>query len=174
MPALLIPDSGPLFSLAAADLLDVFLYFELVITDVVKEETIDRGGAHAASVEAKRLHTFFLTNKKRIRIEPTQVGDDMRRLRIANPTRSLPRNAGELSIQSLLIHLEVIGAETAPPIVLFEDGWFLRHGQSLKGACVLLSTQAFLVELETMGLIPSAREARLAIDALRPSAYRNA
>lgn len=39
----LIADSGPLFSLAAGDLLDLLANFRLGITDVVKEETFDRG-----------------------------------------------------------------------------------------------------------------------------------
>jgi len=169
MSQILIPDSGPLFSLAAGDLLGLLLNFQFAITDIVKEETIDRGTFSGASVEATRLHQFYLANKKSIQIRPTQFGHAIQHLRKKSPNAPLPPNAGELSIQSLLIEL---GASNAKPIVLFEDGWFLRNAVSLHGSCILLSTEAFLVNAQNLGLIPSAEDARKAISDLRPDAYR--
>jgi hypothetical protein len=170
MRPLLIPDSGPLFSLAAGDLLGVLLKFQTAITDVVKEETIDRGVLSGASVEAVRLHQFYIANKKAIQIYPTQVGHGIQELRQTNPITPLPTNAGELSIQSLLIELSV--SKTPRPIVLFEDGWFLRNASALYGNCVLVSTQAFLVNAQSLGIIRSAEGARAAISNLRPYAYQ--
>jgi len=170
MTTLLIPDSGPLFSLAAADLLGVLLHFRVAITDIVKEESIDKGKESAASIEAQRLLEFYSANKARVELFATQVGHDLRSLRKKDPGYRMPRNVGELSIQSLLIHLQVQGIE-APPIVLFEDAWFLRNAEVLAKPCLVLSTQAFLVNAEALGLIESAAEARRAIAALRPTAY---
>lgn len=172
MRPILIPDSGPLFSLAAGDLLGLLLKFRSVITDVVKEETIDCGILPGASTEAARLHQFYTSNEGAIQIRPTQVGHSIQHLRQANPNAPLPPNAGELSIQSLLIELSV--SKGPKPIVLFEDGWFLRNAAALHGNCVLVSTEAFLCNAQSLGLIPSAEEARAAISNLRPSAYREA
>ncbi|MBU1691638.1 MAG: hypothetical protein KJ958_15270 [Gammaproteobacteria bacterium] len=144
--------------------------FQTAITDVVKEETIDRGALRGASTEAVRLHHFYTTNKKAIQIHTTQVGHGIQHLRQANPSAPLPPNVGELSIQSLLIELNV--SKSPKPIVLFEDGWFLRNAAALYGSCILVSTQAFLVNAQSLGIIRSAEDARTAISNLRPYAYQ--
>ena len=167
---LLIPDAGPLFSLAAADLLNVLAHFRLGITDVVKQETIDQGKSPLASLEAQRLLGFYKTNKARLEIFKTQVGHDLQRMRRKYLGRKAPAHVGELSIQSLLIHLQMQQAEE-PPVVLFEDAWFLRHAAASAKPCIVLSTQAFLVNAERLGLIASAAQARQAIGARRPMAF---
>ena len=170
MTRLLIPDSGPLLSLAAGNLLDVLANFRLGITDVVKAETIDKGRGPQASYEAKQLLKFYTANKSNITIMSTQVGHALRAIRSANPGRPMPANAGELSIQSLLIHLQVTGVGV-PPVILFEDSWFLRNQKSLAKPCVLTSTEAFLINAEKLKLILSAAQARAAISTRRPTAY---
>ena len=173
MTRLLIPDSGPLFSLAAGNLLAVLSNFRVGLTDVVKQETIDKGHGPYASYEAKQLLKFYnakKAHKAHITVMPTQVGHELRKMRRANPDCALPANAGELSIQSLLIHLQLTGAST-PPVTLFEDAWFLRNQRALAKPCILISTEAFLINAEKLGLIPSASSARAAISALRPTAY---
>ena len=170
MTMLLIPDAGPLFSLAAADLLDVLAHFRVGITDVVKQETIDQGKNPLASLEAQRLLGFYKANKAQVEIFKTQVGHDLQQMRRKYPDRKAPANVGELSIQSLLIHLQMQEpGET--PVVLFEDAWFLRNAAALAKPCIVLSTQAFLVNAERLGLIASAKEAHQAIGARRPTAY---
>lgn len=173
-PTLLIPDAGPLFSLAAAQLLDTLLNFNLAITDIVKQETIDKGNHEHASLEAKRLFEFYEANKAVIEIYETQVGHDVQHMRASQPGMPLPPNSGELSIQSLLIHLRITASTDALPIVLFEDGWFIRNRASIENQCVAISTEAFLINLEQLGILPSAQEARRAIDQLRPNAYKAA
>ena len=170
MTRLLIPDAGPLFSLAAGNLLGLLSHFRLGITDVVKEETIDRGLGPKASSEAQRLLSFYNANAAEIEIFQTQVGRDIRALRATTPNYQAPRNVGELSIQSLLIDLQLQGVRP-PPVILFEDGWFLRNAQALAKPCIAISTQAFLVNAERMKLIKSAAKARDAIAACRPDAY---
>jgi hypothetical protein len=168
--ALLIPDSGPLFSLAAGGLLGVLDHFRLAINDVVKEEAIDPGERAGASPEALALWAFYAARVGAIEVFATQVGQDLRVLRQTHPERPTPSNVGELSIQSLVIHLQVSAAEEMP-VILFEDAWFLRHAQTLAKPCVLISTQAFLINAEKLGLIPSAQAARAAISNRRPTAY---
>ena len=62
MSRILIPDAGPLFSLAAGNLLGLLAPFRVGITDIVREETIDRGLLPAASTEAKRLLAYYRTS----------------------------------------------------------------------------------------------------------------
>ena len=167
---LLIADAGPLFSLAAGKLLDLLLHFRLGITDVVKMETIDRGRSSKASVEAASLLRFYNANAPEIQVFPTQVGSILRARRPARRDLKLPENVGEMSAQSLLIELQMKGVRP-PPVVLFEDAWFLRNASSLAKPCALISTQAFLVNAEKLGLIESSTQARAAIAACRPYAY---
>lgn len=171
MKSILIPDSGPLFSLAAGDLLGLLAHFQVAITDIVKEEAIDPGGLPGASIEASRIYQFYTAHSASIEIRPTQIGHLLAQQRQRNPKVSLPNDAGELSIQSLLIELRVANH---PAVVLFEDGWFLRNASSLPPTCALISTEAFLLNAQKLKLIPSAEEARRAIAQLRPTAYSEA
>lgn len=156
MGRLLLPDAGPLFSLAAGELLEVLLNFELVISDVVKQETIDRGAGKCASFEAISLADFYARHQQFIHIEPTQIGH-----LAGNVTK---RHAGELSIQSLLINATPGTTAT----ILFEDKWFIRNRHSFPLSCVLMTTAAFLDLLEEAGLIVSAKQAERNIRLRRP------
>ncbi len=170
MSRILVPDAGPLFSLAAGDLLGLLARFRVGITDIVREETIDRGNLPSESLEAQRLRAFYQDNKASIEIFPTQVGATIKALRGTNPNYQTPKNLGELSIQSLLIDLQ-LKAEGTVPVVLFEDAWFLHHAAGLAKPCILLSTQAFLDYAQSKTWIASAAQARDNIAQRRPTAY---
>lgn len=169
MNRILIPDSGPLFSLAAGGLLDVLGHFSVAITDVVKLETIDRGELPGASVEAKSIAAFYKKHKANIHIVETQVGHIIDLAKRQDPTATLT-NAGELSIQSLIIHLTATSKRQST-LVLFEDGWFMRNHPSFPASCLLLSTSAFLQDAERLKLIPSAEKAQQAVLSSRPTFF---
>lgn len=168
MMNLLVADSGPLFSLAAGDLLPVLDHFFLAVTDVVKEETFEKGLLPNCSIEAQRLIDYYHQNAPNIQVIATQVGRGLRAARAANPNYQQPRNLGELSIQSYLIDLRVKSPD-ANPIVLFEDGWFLRNAAALPLG-TLISTESFLIDLQGLQVISSAAKARIAIQQARPDA----
>jgi hypothetical protein len=170
MRRLLIPDAGPLFSLAAGDLLHLLERFSVGISDVIRWETIDRGLGPNPSPEAKRLLDYYNRNSANITTFETQVGVQIAALRAKDKNYTPPRNTGELSIQSLLIDLQ-INAPGSNPVVLFEDGWFLANAPSLAKPCILLSTQAFLEIAQKEMWIKSAEAARQAIATVRPSAH---
>ncbi len=170
MSRLLVPDSGPLFSLAAGDLLHLLARFKVGLADIVREETIDRGLLPNASIEAQRLLAYYTANAVNIETFNTQVGTTIKARRAVDPDYQKPRNVGELSIQSLLIDLQLNGSGEAP-VVLFEDAWFINNAQGLARPCILLSTQAFLEYAQTNGWIASAEQARQAISHSRPMAY---
>lgn len=171
MTRLLIPDSGPLFSLAAGNLLPLLAKFNVGITDMVRDETINKGKAKTASKEAQSLLEYYQANSAHISTFPTQVGSLIAAQKKLDPNYRLPPNLGELSIQSFLIELEM-ASPGARPVVLFEDSWFLRNAASLGKPYVLLSTQAFLEYAQEKKWIQSAKEARLAISKARPTAWQ--
>lgn len=172
MSRILIPDAGPLFSLAAGDLLGLLANFRVVITDIVREETIDRGLAPSASLEAQRLLAYYNANSQRIHTFKTQVGATIKAIRAADAHYQTPKNVGELSIQSLLIDLQIKGT-SGTPVVLFEDAWFINNAAGLSKPCTLLSTQAFLEYAQSKGWIESAERARQHIAKRRPTAFRS-
>ncbi|NMM26003.1 MAG: hypothetical protein HHJ12_01660 [Glaciimonas sp.] len=171
MSRILVPDSGPLFSLAAGNLLHLLARFQVGLADIVREETIDRGLLPNASIEAQRLLTYYNANSGNIQTFKTQVGTTIKAKRSVDPNYLIPRNVGELSIQSLLIDLQLNGDGEAP-VVLFEDVWFINNAQGLSKPCIFLSTQAFLEYAESNGWIKSADQARQAISQSRPMAYK--
>jgi hypothetical protein len=168
MTTWLIPDSGPLFSLAAGGLLPLLAHFRVGITDVVRAETIDRGMLTGASIEAQNLLAYYNANAANITTLTTQVGA----LIAKNPPPKPPPNLGELSIQSFLTELQV-KSPGAHPVILFEDGWFLNNANALNKPYTLLSTQAFLEYAQEKKWIVSAQQARAAIAIARPGAYEN-
>lgn len=170
MTRLLIPDAGPLFSLAAGDLLHLLLKFRLGLTDVVCAETVHRGLAPNASLEARNLLAFYNAHAPHIETFATQVGASIAQLRAQDPCYPAPPNQGELSIQSLLIDLQLRVPKTRP-VVMFEDAWFLRNAVALPKTCVLLSTQAFLEYAAEKAWIVSAAQARQQIAQARPTAW---
>jgi hypothetical protein len=169
MTRLLIPDSGPLFSLAAANLLPLLAKFRVGISDVVRAEIIDRGTYPDASVEAQRLLRYYNENATNIETFQTQVGVHIAAQKARDSHYKSAPNLGELSIQSLLIDLQ-LKDPGSNPVVLFEDSWFLANAPALTKPCLLLSTQAFLEYAEEKQWIPSASQARRAIETLRPHA----
>lgn len=170
MKRLLIPDAGPLFSLAAANLLPLLAKFTVGITDIVRDETINRGNLPNASVEAQSLLAYYNKNASNIQTFKTQVGVNLAALRALDPSYETPHNLGELSIQSLLIDLQMT-APGSDPVILFEDHWFFTNGAMLAKPSTLISTQAFLEYAESKKWIASAEQARQAIAQNRPYAY---
>jgi len=170
MSRLLIPDSGPLFSLAAGNLLHLLAHFNVGITDVVCDETINRGRRADASAEAQLLLAYYNRHAPNIKTYPTQVGIGIAARRATDSDYKSPANLGELSIQSLLIELQMANPPSHP-VILFEDHWFIANKAMFVKSCTLLSTQAFLEYAQSKKWIASADAARLAIARSRPHAY---
>lgn len=170
MTRLLIPDAGPLFSLAAGNLLSLLAQFNVGITDVVRDETINRGHHADASPEAQSLLAFYNAHASSIQTFTTQVGSNLAAYQATDHDYRKPHNLGELSIQSLLIDLQM-RSPRGNPVVLFEDHWFLSNSAMFVKSCTLLSTQAFLEYAKSKKWIVSARAARDAIAKNRPGAF---
>src|ERR1017187_3030208 len=122
-----IPDSGPLISLAMGDALDLLLLLSadvrLIITDVVKYEATHRS---EDLEDAKILKDFLVAHADRIEVSETYFGklalEDLERKCGNGESASLPRDAGEISITSLIINLRTFNPGD-PTLVLMEDSW---------------------------------------------------
>lgn len=168
-----LPDSGPLISLACADALDLLLSFHervrIVLTDVVEFEATHRSDDLP---DAAAIRQFIERNRDRIEVMPTTVGslalEDIRRRRLEGQPAGLPRDIGELSITSFVIAMRTANPGD-PTLVILEDDWFESNTYALPGNLHLLSTSAWLDGLEQLKVIESAAEMRARIQAVRPS-----
>lgn len=170
---IVLPDAGPLISLACADALDLLLSFQdgvrIVLTDVVEFEAMHRGDDLP---DAAAIKQFIEQNRDRIDVMSTTVGslalEDIKRKREGGQPASLPKDFGELSIMSFVISMRTANPSD-PMLVILEDDWFESNTYALPGNLLLLSTSAWLDGLEQMKVIESAAEVRARIQAARPN-----
>ncbi len=153
-PPVLVPDAGPLITLAYAGRLDLLLrpgwpvhVVDMVRFEVTRNQT-STSDAIASFIDKQRLSVVATEVCRRYqqRLVDAQTGN--------NPP---PRKAGlgELAIQEYMIRL---GLEDipAPAVLLFEDHKIARGGFHLPDNVRRVSTRAFLLFLEEKGWIPSA------------------
>lgn len=168
---IVLPDTGPLITLAHADALDALLVFDpdrvqLVVTDMVEFEATRRRSTHE---DAQRIADFIARHAGRFVIEQTAFGkmaiaavqtyeryaesQQVREFYAAarmSPPAPLPPNSGELSINSYVT--ELIGQPPGPPcLVIAEDDFFLRSAPgALPGNAHIISTATLLAEIEKL------------------------
>jgi len=176
---IVLPDTGPLITLAHADALAVLLAFDpvqvqIVITDMVEFEA----SRHRSTREdAQRIADFIETHAGRIVIQSTAFGqmaisaariherysqsEQLRDFYAANqmpaPAPVAP-NSGELSINSYVT--ELIGQPPGPPcLIIAEDDFFLRAMPgALPGNAHIISTATLLAKLEDLNPAVKARQ----------------
>lgn len=170
---IVLPDAGPLISLACGEALDLLLSFtddvRIVLTDVVEFEVTHRS---SDLTDARAIMGFLEKNKDRIEVMQTTVGslalaDLKRKLRAGQPA-ALPKDMGELSITSFVISLRTANPGE-PTLVIVEDDWFESNAYAVPGNVHLLSTASWLDGLEALEIIESAAEVRARIQAARPN-----
>jgi len=176
---LVLPDTGPLITLAQAEALDALLvfdadHFQLVVTDMVVFEATRQRSTHA---DAQRIADFIERHVGRIVIEETSFGrmaisaaktyerynqsQQVRDFYAANqmpvPSPAAP-NSGEMSINSYVT--ELIGQPPGPPcLVIAEDDFFLRStAGALPGNAHIISTARLLAKIEELNPRFSARK----------------
>jgi hypothetical protein len=170
---IVLPDAGPLISLACADALGLLLSFQdgvrIVLTDIVEFEATHRSDDLPDAVAIKQ---FIEENRDRIEVMSTTVGslalDDIKRKLASGQPASLPKDIGELSITSFVISMRMANPGD-PMLAILEDDWFESNTYALPGNLHLLSTSAWLDGLEQMKVLESAAEVRARIQAARPN-----
>jgi hypothetical protein len=147
----LLPDAGPLITLAYADALDLLfkpgwtvVVVDMVLHEVTRQET-PTSAILAAWAAAKSLEVM-----------PTRTFARFKELSAAGPAPAR-NNLGELAIQEAMNELAI----AAPPrngVFLFEDHRIARTSFLLPDNSRKISTRAYLWFLQDKGWIESAAE----------------
>lgn len=153
---LIIPDSGPLISLAHARRLDLVQVFErpVVIADIVKLECLKKPGSPDHDV----LADWFGRMGNGIRIEDTGMRGVYEAAIERERSGEEPRATsgyGDAALAFMLRRIDIIAGPDAIPLVLLEDSKAARSLQRYDRAHIL-STRTWLNSLERAGVIPSA------------------
>lgn len=170
---IVLPDAGPLISLALGNALNLLLLdsddVRIVVTDVVEFEATHRTDRHA---DAVTIRAFLQEHAQRVEVLPTIIGAlalaDLRRRVLAGEPANLSKDLGEPSITNFVISLRTVNPGD-PMLVIIEDDWFSANSHSVPGNVHLVSTSAWLDGLEALGRIPSAAAVRAQIQAARPN-----
>jgi hypothetical protein len=156
-----LPDAGPLITLAYADALDLLLKpgWQVALVDMVLEEV-----TRNATPTSERIASWVTSH--RLAVFPTKAFEHYKKaIAAAAPIRK--SGLGELAIQETMNGF----ALASPPqtgVFLFEDHKIARTSFLLPDCCRKVSTRAFLMFLEQEKLISSSVEIeRRAIAAAR-------
>jgi cellulose biosynthesis protein BcsQ len=149
---LLLPDAGPLITLAYANALDLLFkpgwsvqIVDMVLHEVTRNETTT-SQAIAAWVKANKLE-----------IVPTKTYQHFRRTQTTKAATAKKSNFGELAIQEAMNDFALLDP---PPtgVFLFEDHKIARTSFLVPDNCHKVSTRALLLFLEQKGWLESAAE----------------
>ena len=148
----LLPDAGPLITLAYADALDLLLKpgWTVQLVDMVLHE-VTRNITPTSQLIARWVR------RRRVPVLSTRVFAHHGRAAVGASAAPRKSNLGELAIQEIMSGFDL----TLPPtqgVFLFEDHKIARASFLLPESCQKVSTRAFLLFLEQRELIPSAAD----------------
>lgn len=149
---LLLPDAGPLITLAYAQSLDLLFKpgWPVCIVDMVMEEvTRNQTPTSLAIAEWAKDNT--------LKVLPTRTLAHLKHRQASGDAPLQKSNLGELAIQEAMNDFALINP---PPtgVFLFEDHKIARTSFLLPDQCRKVSTRAFLIFLEQKGWLRSAAE----------------
>ncbi len=147
----LLPDAGPLITLAYADALDLLFKpgWTVILVDMVLHEV-----TRQKTPTSKKLAKWATT--KRVQVMPTRTFTRFKELSAAGSTPA-KNNLGELAIQEAMNEMAI----ASPPrsgVFLFEDHKIARASFLLPDNSRKVSTRAYLWFLQDKGWIESATE----------------
>jgi len=148
----LLPDAGPLITLAYADALDLLFQpgWSVELVDMVLHEV-----TRNPTPTSERIGAWVRKNK--LPVLPTKTFQYYQQPTSGGSRRGKKSNLGELAIQEAMNDF----ALTIPPrigIFLFEDHKIARASFLLPEHCRKVTTRAFLFFLEQRGGLASAAE----------------
>ena len=145
----LLPDAGPLITLAYADALEVLMLpgWQVCVVDMVQHE-VTRNQTPTSKNLAKWL------KRKPVQIVSTQTFHRHAQA-LGKPGRKA--NLGELAIQEA-INQKALAQPPQRAVLLFEDHRIASTNFYLPDDCLKVSTRAFLAFLQDKGWIDSATD----------------
>jgi len=152
-PAVVVlPDAGPLITLAYADALDLLLKPEwpVQIVDMVLHEV-----TRNATPTSEKIGQWV--ERQSTPIVATRAYQHYRAAQVSGVTPPNKANLGEIAIQEAMHELALTSPATTG-VFLFEDHKIARASFLLPANCRKISTRAWLLFLEDKGWIASATE----------------
>ena len=163
-----VPDAGPLITLAKLGALDALLAFKdnvrIVVTDYVAFETTRRKGDFP---DAQAIHAFLRDNAGRVEIEQTIGGANyMQLVKLQEELASNPALAAQLGVSltppsdpgemTIVEYVRALVGKPpgTPALILAEDDYLLRDVAPLPGNAHVISTRAFLNILPHIADLP--------------------
>jgi hypothetical protein len=150
----LLPDAGPLITLAYADALDLLLrpgwslqLVDMVLHEVTRNQTPTSEKIRRWADALPELH-----------ILPTRTFRRYQEAQAEGNTRLKKTNLGELAIQESMNEF-ALAEPPATSVFLFEDHKIARASFLLPDNCRKISTRAYLLFLEQRGLLDAAQTA---------------
>lgn len=149
---LLLPDAGPLITLAYAQSLDLLFKpgWPVRVVDMVLEEL-----TRNQTPTSQAIADWVKVNN--LQVLPTKTLAHLKHMQTTDPAPQRKSNLGELAIQEAMNDFALIDP---PPtgVFLFEDHKIARASFLLPTQCRKVSTRAFLIFLEQKGWLSSAAE----------------
>lgn len=149
---IILPDAGPLITLAYAGALDLLLKpgWTVCIVDMVLEEV-----TRNATPTSKEIGNWVEQHK--LSVLPTRTYRSYQEMLARHPEKQRKANLGELAVQEVMHDLALSEPDTVG-VFLFEDHKIARASFLLPDNCRKISTRAWLLFLEGRGFIPSAMD----------------
>ena len=146
----LLPDAGPLITLAYADALDLLFKpgWPIVLVDMVLHEV-----TRNQTPTSEKLAQWAASGQVSVRATRTFRHHQQRLA--ANPAAARTANLGELAIQETMNDF-ALDQPRQTGVFLFEDHKIARASFLLPDNCRKISTRAYLLFLEQQGWLESA------------------
>jgi hypothetical protein len=148
----LLPDAGPLITLAYADALDLLFKpdWPIVLVDMVLHEV-----TRNQTPTSEKLAQWAAAGQ--VSMRTTRTFQHHQQRLAANPAAARTANLGELAIQETMNDF-ALGQPQQTGVFLFEDHKQARASFLLPDNCRKISTRAYLLFLEQQGWLVSATD----------------
>jgi hypothetical protein len=148
----LLPDAGPLITLAYADALDLLFKpgWPIVLVDMVLHEV-----TRNQTPTSEKLAQWVAAGK--VPVRATRTFQHHQQTLAANPAAARTANLGELAIQQTMNDF-ALDQPQRTGVFLFEDHKIARASFLLPDNCRKISTRAYLMFLEQQGWLESAAD----------------
>jgi hypothetical protein len=153
----LLPDAGPLITLAYADALDLLFKpgWPIVLVDMVLHEV-----TRNQTPTSEKLAQWAAAGQ--VSMRTTRTFQHHQQMLAANAAAARTANLGELAIQETMNDFALQELDTGQPqqtgVFLFEDHKIARASFLLPDSCRKISTRAYLLFLEQQGWLASAAD----------------
>jgi hypothetical protein len=150
--AVIVTDSPPLITLAAAGTLDYLLYPDLPV--IIPDAVFHEATAAAGKLGAREILDWYRAHIDRVRVEPTTIFREEMLLREVMPGRRAARDLGERAALEVIRDFPL--ADEARALLLSDDRDAERLVAYQPNRAILLTTWDYLRLLEETRRIQSA------------------